>query len=219
LAGPGASLKGESAADRKVGHEGLTVRQALRTRPFWLLTFAVALAWLGGMALIGHLIAFLEESADFSRGAASAVAMGIPFASLVGRLGFGWLADYVVKRRLLAVAYIFQGAGILIFATTDSPWQAVLFLVVFSVGWGGAIPVLPALEAEYFGLRAFGGIQGLLSGLARLRRNGQLSPRLPPDDFHYDGRCAGDPDDGQGARLGKGGGQRAQGLEARASTE
>ena len=168
LARPGASPKGESAADRKVEHEGLTVRQALGTRPFWLLTFASALAWLGGMALIGHLVAFLEESADFSRGEASAVAMGIPFASLVGRLGFGWLADYVVKRRLLAVAYVLQGAGILIFATTDSPWQAVLFLVVFSVGWGGTIPVLPALEAEYFGLRAFGGIQGLLSGLATL---------------------------------------------------
>jgi sugar phosphate permease len=165
---PAASPQGESAAGKRVAHKGLTVRQALRTRPFWLLTFAVALAWLGGIALIGHLIAFLEESADFSRGAASAVAMGIPFASLVGRLGFGWLADYVVKRRLLAVAYIFQGAGILIFATTDSPWQAALFLVVFSVGWGGAIPLLPALEVEYFGLRAFGGIGGLLSAIATL---------------------------------------------------
>jgi MFS family permease len=128
----------------------------------------VALAWLGGVAIIGHLIAFLEESADFSRGAASAVAMGIPFASLVGRLGFGWLADHVGKRRLLAVAYLLEAAGIFIFATTDSPWQAVLFLVVFSVGWGGAIPVLPALEAEYFGLRAFGGIGGLLTGIATL---------------------------------------------------
>jgi sugar phosphate permease len=168
LARPASSPKGESAADRGSEHKGLTVRQALGTRAFWLATFAVALAWLGGMALIGHLVAFLEESADFSRGAASAVAMGIPFASLVGRLGFGWLADYVVKRRLLAVAYVFQGAGILIFATTDSPWQAVLFLIVFSVGWGGAIPVLPALEAEYFGLRAFGSIGGLLSAVATL---------------------------------------------------
>jgi MFS family permease len=97
-----------------------------------------------------------------------AVNTGIPFASLVGRLGFGWLADYVVKRRLLAAAYVLQGAAIPIFATTDSPWQAVLFLVVFSAGWGGAIPVLPALEVEYFGLRAFGGIGGLLSGIATL---------------------------------------------------
>jgi sugar phosphate permease len=168
LARPAASPKGESAAGKRVAHKGLTVRQALGTRPFWLLTLATALAWLGSMALIGHLVAFLEESAEFSRGTASAVAMGIPFGSLVGRLSFGWLADYVVKRRLLAAAYVLQGAGILIFAMTDSPWQAVLFLIVFSTGWGGAIPVLPALELEYFGLRAFGGIGGLLSAIATL---------------------------------------------------
>ena len=168
LANPAASPKGESAASKGVEHGGLTVRQALGTRPFWLLTLASALTWLGGMALIGHLVAFLEESADFSRGAASAVAMGIPLGSLVGRLGFGWLADHAVKRRVMAVAYLLQGAGMLVFATTDSPWQAVLFVVVFSAGWGGAIPLLPTLQAEYFGLRAFGGIQGLLSGVATL---------------------------------------------------
>jgi sugar phosphate permease len=163
-----ASPKGEDAAGKRVEQGGLTVRQALRTRPFWLLTLASALTWLGSMALVGHLVPFLEGSADFSRGAASAVAMGIPFGSLVGRLGFGWLADYVVKRWLMAVAYVLQGAGILVFATIDSPWQAVLFLAVFSTGWDGAIPLLPALQAEYFGLRAFGGIQGLLSAVATL---------------------------------------------------
>jgi MFS family permease len=168
LASRAASPKGESAADKGVEHDGLTVRQALGTRPCWLLTLASALAWLGGMALIGHLVAFLEESADFSRGAASAVAMGLPLGSLVGRLGLGWLADHVVKRWVMAAAYVLQGAGMLIFATTDSPWQAVLFVVVFSSGWGGAIPLLPALQAEYFGLRAFGGIQGVLSAIATL---------------------------------------------------
>jgi len=168
LASPAASPKGGSAAGKGVEHGGLTVRQALGTRPFWLLTLASALTWLGGMALIGHLVAFLEGSADFSRGAASAVAMGVPLGSVVGRLGFGWLADHAVKRRVMAVTYLLQGAGMLVFATTDSPWQAVLFVVVFSAGWGGAIPLLPTLQAEYFGLRAFGGIQGLLSGVATL---------------------------------------------------
>jgi sugar phosphate permease len=168
LASRAASPKGERAADKRVEHDGVTMRQALSMRPFWLLTLASALTWLGGMALIGHLVAFLEESADFSRGAASAVAMGIPLGSLVGRLGLGWLADHVVKRWVIAAAYVLQAAGMLVFATTDSPWQAVLFVVVFSSGWGGAIPLLPALQAEYFGLRAFGGIQGLLSAIATL---------------------------------------------------
>ena len=153
--------KAESAVGKKTEDEGLTISQALRARPFWLLTSAWALASLGSMAIIGHMVAFLDEAAGFSRGAAAAVVMGIPFGSLVGRVSFGWLADYVSKRWLLAVAYALQGVGILIFASIDSPWQAVLFLVVFSAGWGGALPVGPALVAEYFGLRAFGAIQGL----------------------------------------------------------
>ncbi len=163
-----ASLKGENAVECRAEDEGLTIRQALRTRFFWLLTAALALASVGSMAIIGHLVAFLEEAADFSRGTASAVAMGIPFVSLGGRLAFGWLADYVAKRRLLAIAFALQGLGILIFAFVDNPWQAVLFLLVFSAGWGGAIPLEPTLQAEYFGLRAFGGIQGLMWAVATL---------------------------------------------------
>jgi hypothetical protein len=68
----------------------------------------------------------------------------------------------------VAAAYALQGVGILIFASIADPWQAGLFLIVFSAGWGGAIPVLPALEAEYFGLRAFGGIQGLMWAVGTL---------------------------------------------------
>jgi len=169
LASPAAAtVKGENAVGKRVEDEGLTIRGALGTRSFWLLTSASALASVGSMAIIGHLVAFLEESADFSRGAGAAVAMGIPFGSLVGRISFGWLADYVAKRWLLAVAYVFQGLGILIFAAIASPWQAIFFLAVFSTGWGGAIPLGPALVAEYFGLRAFGGIQGLIWAIATL---------------------------------------------------
>jgi MFS family permease len=169
LAGPAtASLKNENVTGARVEDEGLTMGQALGTRPFWLLTSALTLGSLGSMAIIGHMVAGLEESAGFSRGVASAVAMGVPFGSLVGRLSFGWAADYVPKRWLVAVAYALQGAGILIFASIASPWQAILFMVVFALGWGGALPVLPALQAEYFGLRAFGGIQGLTWAVATL---------------------------------------------------
>jgi MFS family permease len=86
----------------------------------------------------------------------------------VGRVGFGWLADYLNKRSLLAMAWTLQGLGILIFAAVHSPWQAVVFLVVFAPAFGGAITVLPTLQAEYFGLRAFGTIQGLMWGMATL---------------------------------------------------
>jgi MFS family permease len=41
-----------------------------------------------------------------------------------------------------------------------SPWQILFYLAVFSPGWGGSLAVRPAYQADYFGLRAFGGIQG-----------------------------------------------------------
>jgi MFS family permease len=39
---------------------------------------------------------------------------------------------------------------------------------VFAIGWGGIIPVRPAFQAEYFGMRAFGAIQGLVFTVATL---------------------------------------------------
>ena len=148
--------------------EGLTIGQALRTRSFWLLAFAQVLAWVGSFAIVIHVIAYLDESGGFTEEGAALIAMGIPFGSLIGRLGFGWLADYLSKRWLLAAAWILQGSGILVFAAIHSPWQAVIFLVLFAPGYGGAITMLPALLSESFGLRALGGIQGLLWGSGTL---------------------------------------------------
>ncbi len=161
-------VEGEGGGSGSGQSEGLTIGQAVRARSFWVLASAMVLAWVGAMAVIVHVIAYLDESGGLTEQGAAVIAMGIPFGSLVGRLSFGWLADYLSKRWLLAVAWLLQGLGILIFAAVHSPWQAFLFLVVFAPAFGGTIPVVPALLAEYFGLRAFGGIQGLLMAAGML---------------------------------------------------
>jgi MFS family permease len=167
-AGAHEAAEGTAGGTEPGREEGLTVGRALRTRSFWLLVLAVALVSIGFLAVIIHLIAYLDESAGFTEQGAAVIAMGIPFGSLVGRLSFGWLCDYLSKRWLLAMAWLVEGLGILIFAAVQSPWQAVLFLAVFAPAYGAALPVLPALMAEYFGLRAFGAIQGLIWGIATL---------------------------------------------------
>jgi MFS family permease len=62
---------------------------------------------------------------------------------------------------VLAASYVLLGLGILLLAAAQEPWHLLFFLVVFSPGWGGSISVRPAFQAEYFGLRAFGALQGL----------------------------------------------------------
>jgi MFS family permease len=41
-------------------------------------------------------------------------------------------------------------------------WQLIYVLPFFGIGFGAAVPLRAAIQAEYFGLRAYGAIQGML---------------------------------------------------------
>jgi MFS family permease len=128
----------------------------------------MSLVGFGSTAIIVHQVVYVTEATGLSDGEAAVVAMMMPMVSLVGRLGFGWLADYREKRQVLAASYVLLGLGILLLAAAQEPWQLLFFLAVFSPGWGGSIAVRPAFQAEYFGLRAFGALQGLMFTVSTL---------------------------------------------------
>jgi len=155
---------GSSATEegQSIHRQGATMGQALRRSNFWFLGIAMALAGLGSMGLVVHQISYLKKSVGFSAEGAAQVATAMTIISLAGRLGFGYLSDFVDKRKLLAVAYLLMGLGILAFAGIQSAWHVVFYLALFSPGWGASITVRPVLQAECFGLRAFAGIQGLM---------------------------------------------------------
>jgi sugar phosphate permease len=148
--------------------EGMTVREALRTSAFWRLSLAITLANLGAIAIIVHQIPFFTSTVGLSEGIAAASVTAFTFMSLGGRFGFGFLADAVDKRKVMAASLALIGLAILLFSTIYEAWQIVLVLPLFAIGWGGFIPVRPAFQAEYFGLRAFGGIQGLMFTIGTL---------------------------------------------------
>lgn len=161
----GRAPKGPAAASEEpvsIHRQGLTMTQALRNRTFWLLGVAMALISLGSMGIVVHQVAYLKQSVGFSSETAAQIATAMTVLSLFGRLGFGYLADFVDKKKLLAVAYALMALGILSIATIQTQWQVVFYLALFSPGWGASIAVRPVLQAELFGLRAFAGIQGLM---------------------------------------------------------
>jgi len=160
----------EGAAPRRppAGDEGMTVRQSLSSSAFWRLAIAVALGNVGAMAIIVHQIPFLTSSVGMSEGAAAASVTGMVMVSLAGRFGFGYLADLIDKRLVMAASYACLALGVLLFAAVFHPWQVFLALPMFGLGWGGVIPVRPALQAEVFGIRAFGAIQGLIFTVATI---------------------------------------------------
>jgi sugar phosphate permease len=154
--------------------EGMGVWEALRTPTFWKMAVASGLTNLGVMAIVVHQIPFFTESAGLSEGLAAATVTAMTLLSLMGRLGFGQLADTIDKRHVMAIAYALIALSLVLYATVYSGWQVLYVLPIFAVGFGGSIPVRPAFQAEYFGLRAFGAIQGMAFTIATL--GGLLGP-------------------------------------------
>lgn len=146
--------------------EGVTVREALRSAMFWRLALAVAFGNLGAIAIIVHQIPYFTETIGLSDGAAAAAVTGMTLISIPGRFGFGYAADFIDKRLVMAASYAVLALAVLSFAAIQEPWHVLLVLPLFGIGWGGLIPVRPALQAEVFGLRAFGAIQGLVFTVA-----------------------------------------------------
>jgi sugar phosphate permease len=148
--------------------EGYTVPEAVRSASFWKLSIAIMLTNLGSLAIIVHQIPFLTSQVDVSESFAAATVTAMTLLSLLGRLGLGQLADVMDKRRVLAISLGITALSLLLIATVYHPWQLLYALPVFALGFGGVIPVRPAFQAEYFGMRAFGAIQGLVFTIATL---------------------------------------------------
>jgi len=141
--------------------EGFTVWEALRTSTFWKMSIAGGLTNLGVIAIVVHQIPFFTSSVGLSEGLAAASVTAMTLLSLLGRLGFGHLADTMDKRHVTAACFGITGLSLLLFATVYEGWQVLYVLPIFALGFGGSIPIRPAFQAEYFGLKAFGAIQGL----------------------------------------------------------
>ena len=96
---------GAMVAPGLVEPEGFTVRHALASSAFWRLAIAVALGNLSSVAIIVHQIPFFTGSVGLSEGAAAASVTAMTLMSLAGRFGFGYLANFVDKRFVMARAY------------------------------------------------------------------------------------------------------------------
>jgi sugar phosphate permease len=140
----------------------LTGGEALRSTLFWKVALTFALSNFATTAIIVHQIPFLVEQVHTSEAFAAASMTIMTAISLAGRLSFGVAADRYSKALLTAMALACSAAGLALFSTVHDTWQLIYVLPVFGLGFGAAVPLRAAIQAEYFGLKAYGTIQGML---------------------------------------------------------
>lgn len=156
---PGSGRSGSRHA--RVPEGQFTVREALRSRTFWLFALAFGVSGIAGSALMVHLIP-AETNVGISRETAGLAMTLLTLLSLVGRWTGGIAGDYVDRRFVLATSVVLQTLGILLLAVATSFWQFVLGLLLFSPGFGASVPTRWALLADYFGRRSFGSLMGII---------------------------------------------------------
>jgi MFS family permease len=147
-AAPGASQAGP----------GLTLREAMRTRSFWL--FSVAL----GLNTAGMSVPLVHYARDQGLSEAAGVTliglMGV--GSLVGRFALAGIGDKLNRRNALAA--LLAGMALVEFMWLFSSGMAMLsvFALVFGVIYGSIIALNPTIAMELFGGRSLAGIIGAI---------------------------------------------------------
>ncbi len=143
----------------------ITLRRALGMPTFWLLTAAYTLWNLGSSGVQPHLFVALL-GVGMARPNATAVAALLPGVSLAGRLSFGLLSDIVDNRYLLLAAGASMAVGLGCLAgfmlSPSLTWLVFPFLLFYSIGFGGSIPLRVVISGQYFGRSNFPAIYGVL---------------------------------------------------------
>ena len=139
---------------------GVPVWVALRSPAFLLLSLALLGSSFGFVSLVVHQIPYFETEIGVSKSVAGSTIAVFTMLSIIGRVGFGWLADRYPKRLMMAGAMTSLALGLVILGLAPNFWIAVLGVSIAAPGFGGTIPLRPSMTADYFGTKNFGTING-----------------------------------------------------------
>jgi MFS family permease len=140
-----------------------TLREALRTRAFWMISLGHGFALLVVQAVNVHAIAHMKEGLGYSVTEASLVITLMTLAQVAGVLAGFAIGDRFDKRLLSAGCMLMHGAGLLMLTFSTGPAMLVAFSLLHGAAWGLRGPLMQAIRADYFGRGAIGMILGISS--------------------------------------------------------
>ncbi|MGD0118814.1 MAG: MFS transporter [Candidatus Binatus sp.] len=152
--------EGVSVARASDALPGFELREAVRSRSFWMISaaqfFFAAVSAGAGL----HLITYLTElgyTPSFSAGMMSLV---LVFAA-VGKLAMGLFADRVSARIALTCNFLLACVGMLLIFGAARTAVLIPFVLICGLTLGAPLVLIPMLVAESLGLKRFGSIGGI----------------------------------------------------------
>ncbi len=145
-----------------LGAGGFSLREAIHTRQFWLLS---AICLCAGIIIQVSMVHIVIHAIGLGiSGAIAAVILAIiGGASIAGRIITGSAADRIGNNLAFRIVLILMVVGYLWLQVAKELWMLYLFAVIFGFAYGGIICMMSPLTAELFGLRSLGVLLGLVN--------------------------------------------------------
>ena len=138
-----------------------TLREAMHTPAFWLISLGHGSALFVVGAVSVHVISHLKEDLGYSVGSAALVVTLMTLFQVIGMLAGGQFGDRVDKRLIAAICMLMHMVGMLLVAFATNVGMVVAFAVLHGFAWGARGPLMQAIRADYFGRTYFGAIMGV----------------------------------------------------------
>ena len=150
----------EKTIEQELNNEDITVKEAIRSQAFWVISLVHGIAVMALSALAVHQIERMVQVGISMEMAGLVVSVYTGFG-IFFRILSGYLADKIDKRYVIAVFLVFQTLSLLVFAFGNSVFSFMIFGLLFAPGWSGRGAALTAYRGELFGRKRFASITGL----------------------------------------------------------
>lgn len=136
-------------------------KQAMRTRTFWALACVAMATFFSILAVAQNLFLHMRDLGYSPVEAGNSLALMFGVA-MVGKFGFGILADIFPTKRVFVINLSIMLAGAVVLASMNAEliWYA---LILFGLGWGGLYALVQLLAVNAFGLTSAGKILGTIT--------------------------------------------------------
>jgi len=168
--------------------EGLSLREAVRTRQFWTICASMLAILYCLLTVMVHIVPYAQEI-KVSPTRAASVLSTIAGVSMAGRFISGIAIDRIGSKRVIIFCFILLVAGLLWLQIATELWMLYLFAVVYGVAHGGFFTAFSPLIAEFFGIKFHGSLFGVTMFSGNL--GGSLGPITAGYVFDITGAYAG----------------------------
>lgn len=147
---------------------GLTLREVVRSKRFWLCNLALTLATVSMIGMVTNTVPMLRDRGMSAADAASAFSV-YGLSLILGRVLVGYLVDRLWAPGVAFVVMLMPAIGCFLFYSADNHIGTLMLAsLLVGLGAGAELDIAAFLMARYFGMREYSRVFAMHMGLIGL---------------------------------------------------